>query len=186
MAVRPNDTIGAVKAKIHEKEGVDLDQHSLTYDNKKLLLDDHLTLADNNIRAGTILHLSPHIRSHRQEKATAKTQAESFLEFVALSVASSDNEVTKLPQEYRPDQLHPESIDDAMDWLQKHDTDWIEDPNLDPTTSPKGDPIDPTLVAKRLRDSCIREDQENKEVLLSIQQLRRRELPKRTANRRFC
>ena len=56
LEVQPSDTVRNVKAKIQEKEGIPIDQQSLTLGDNQLL-DDH-TLSDCNIQNELTLHLA--------------------------------------------------------------------------------------------------------------------------------
>lgn len=55
IEVEPTDTIGSVKAKIHETFDIKLEQQRLLFDGRNL--EDGRTVTDFNIQEGSILHL---------------------------------------------------------------------------------------------------------------------------------
>lgn len=70
LNVVPSDTIGKVKAKIQEKEGIPSDQQELIYD--KILDNDDSLLYECNIQDGCILHILIRLRIY-VETITGKT-----------------------------------------------------------------------------------------------------------------
>lgn len=55
MEVQDSDTISSIKAKIHEKEGIPVDQQRLVFNGKQL--EDNNTVADYGIQADSNVHL---------------------------------------------------------------------------------------------------------------------------------
>lgn len=55
LNIEAKDTIASLKAKIHEKEEILLDQIALIFSSK--LLEDDKTISDYNIQDGSIIHL---------------------------------------------------------------------------------------------------------------------------------
>ena len=69
LSVERNETIGAVKLKIHDKNGIPPDRQRLTWRSKHL--QDELTLADYNIQRETTLRLD--VRAHSSETVSEST-----------------------------------------------------------------------------------------------------------------
>lgn len=55
MEVQDGDTIGSIKAKIHEKEGIPVDQQRLVFNGKQL--EDNMKVGDYGIQADSSIHL---------------------------------------------------------------------------------------------------------------------------------
>lgn len=55
MEVQDSDTIGSIKSKIHEKEGIPVDQQRLVFNGKQL--EDNMKISDYGIQSDSSIHL---------------------------------------------------------------------------------------------------------------------------------
>ena len=75
LDLETNNTIGEVKAKIQEKEGIPMERQSLVFDGKQL--EDDRTLADYDIKKDSTLHLASRLRGGMVENDAASETSSS-------------------------------------------------------------------------------------------------------------
>ena len=86
LDVEASDSIESVKAKIHDKENISLDQQRLVFDEK--CLEDGRTLADYNINNEAIIHIVPRLTFGGSMQIFVKTLRK---EIITLDVEESDD-----------------------------------------------------------------------------------------------